>query len=172
MPILRYLFRTLVIVVLGMFNSLDSSALFCTYCDRVTISMSTGKTKELKFFGLCGQFSTFSTHEELKINSQKQSKTKNMTIFCDLTLKLMLNDWINEVSKHKQLLFLFFRKLCNFFRTLGRMFDCFFFCQFSLLYWPNAHPASNFPVDIVHNEGENFVRLLWKWRILVPLSNL
>ena len=37
-PVLRYLLRTLVIVVLGMFNSLDSSALFCTDCDRVTIN--------------------------------------------------------------------------------------------------------------------------------------
>ena len=55
----------------------------------------------------------------------------------------MLNDWINEVSKHKQLLFVFFRKLHNFFLTLGRMFDFFFFCQFSRLYWPNAHPASS-----------------------------
>ena len=37
-PVLRYLPRTLEIVVLGMFNSLDSSALFCTDCDRVTIN--------------------------------------------------------------------------------------------------------------------------------------
>ena len=37
-PVLRYLPRTLDIVVLGMFNSLDSSALFCTDCDRVTIN--------------------------------------------------------------------------------------------------------------------------------------
>ena len=37
-PVLWYLLRTLVIVVLGMFNSLDRSALFCTDYDRVTIN--------------------------------------------------------------------------------------------------------------------------------------
>ena len=37
-PVLRYLLRTLVIVVLGMFNILDSSALFCTDSDRVIIN--------------------------------------------------------------------------------------------------------------------------------------
>ena len=37
-PVLRYSLRTLVIVVLGMFNSLDSSPLPSTDCDRVTIN--------------------------------------------------------------------------------------------------------------------------------------
>ena len=37
-PVLWYLLRTLVIVVLGMFNILDSSALFCTNSDRVIIN--------------------------------------------------------------------------------------------------------------------------------------
>ena len=92
-PVLRYLLRTLVIVVLGMFNSLDSSALFYTDCDRVTINslVSVERVQHLI------------DSWELKINSKKQKK--NDHFFCDLTLKLMLNDWINEVSKHKQLLF-------------------------------------------------------------------
>ena len=34
------------------------------------------------------------------------------------------------MSKHKQLLFIFFRELCNFFRALGQMFVCFYFCWF------------------------------------------
>ena len=37
-PVLRYLLRTFVIVVLGMFNILDSSALFYTDSDRVIIN--------------------------------------------------------------------------------------------------------------------------------------
>ena len=38
LPVLRYLLRTLMRVVLGMFNILDSSALFCTDSDRVIIN--------------------------------------------------------------------------------------------------------------------------------------
>ena len=37
-PVLRYLLRTLVIVVFGMFNILESSALFCTDSDGVIIN--------------------------------------------------------------------------------------------------------------------------------------
>ena len=37
-PVLRYLLRTFVIVVLGIFNNVDSSALFITDTDRVIIN--------------------------------------------------------------------------------------------------------------------------------------
>ena len=37
-PVLRHLLRTLLIFVLGIFNILDSSALFCTDSDRVIIN--------------------------------------------------------------------------------------------------------------------------------------
>ena len=58
---------------------------------------------------------------------------------------MTISDWINEVSKHEQLLFLFFRELCNFFRALGRMFVCFYFsANFSRLYWPRARSVSIF----------------------------
>ena len=39
-PVVRYLLRMLVIVVLGMLNILDSSALFFTEFDRVTIKLN------------------------------------------------------------------------------------------------------------------------------------
>jgi len=127
-PVLPYLLRTLVIVVLRMSNSLDSSALFCTDCDRVTI---------LKFVGLCAwTVQQLFDSWELNINSQK----------------------IGEVTKHKQLLFLFFRKLCNFFVLLvGCLIVSFFanFCAFGQT--RTLHRV--FTVDIVHNEGKNFAHL-------------
>ena len=116
--VLRYLLRTLVIVVLGLFNILDSSALFCTDSDRVTIIYW--------FVAVDSSAPFWLMRAENKFSWAKQKK--NMTLFSDLTLNLMLNDWKSEVSKHKQLLFLFFRELCSFFHALGRMFVCFYFC--------------------------------------------
>ena len=69
-PVLRYLLRTLVIVVFGMFNFLDSSALFCTDSDGVIINSFVWTVQHL--------FDSW----ELKINSHKRNKKKKyMSLF-------------------------------------------------------------------------------------------
>ena len=83
-PVLRYFLRTFVIVVLGMFNSLDSSALFCTECDSVTI---------LILWSLWTVQHLFDSWER-KINSQKQNK-KNMTIFLRPNLEVNV-EWLKK----------------------------------------------------------------------------
>ena len=68
----------------------------------------------------------------------------------------MLNDWISEVSKHKQILFCFLSGTLHFFFFV-LLVGCVFvsvFANFSRLYWPNARPVSSFPVDSVHNGGK------------------
>ena len=119
---LRYLLRTLVIVVLGMFNILDSSALFFTDSDSVIINSFVSVHSSAPFRLMRAE------------NKFSEAKQKEMWPFLsDLTLNLMLNDWINGVSKHKQLLFLFFRELCNFFSCSLSEFVCFYF---NLLIFP------------------------------------
>ena len=82
----------------------------------------------------------------------------------------MLNDWINEVSKHKQLLFLFFRELCNFFRAHGRMFVCFYFQEFFLPLLTNARPPSSVLL-IVCRTGVKISRILFETdEYLCPLT--
>ena len=50
----------------------------------------------------------------------------------------------------------------QFFRTIGRMFDCSFFsfANFPTLVDQTRTLHRVFSVDIVHNEGKNFARLL------------
>ena len=58
----------------------------------------------------------------------------------------------------------------TFFVLLVRCLIVSFFANFpaSIDQTRNLHRV--FTVDIVHNEGKNFARLLWKWRILVSLD--
>ena len=102
-PVLRYLLTTLVIALLVMFNSLDSSALFCPDSDRVKLNSLVSVDSSAPF-----------DPWELKINSQKQNKTK-MTTFCDLTLNLMLNDWYKRGVKAQTALIPLLSGAMNFF---------------------------------------------------------
>ena len=102
---------------------------------------------------------------ENKFSEAKQEK--KWPFLSDATLNLMLNDWINELSKKTALI------------SFGNYAVCFvswsdvclfLFFNFSRLYWPNARPASSFPVGSVHNGGKNVAHLFWKWRILMSLD--
>ena len=80
----------------------------------------------------------------------------------------MSNDWINEVQKKNQLLFLLF-----FFVLLV---GCLFVSIVAIFFRPGLidqtrAPHQGFPVDSVHNRGENFEHLFWKCRrILMSLD--
>ena len=79
-PVLRYLLRTLMRVVLGMFNILDSSALFCTDSDRVIINSFVSVDSSAPFRLMRAE------------NKFSEAKQKNIWPYCiNLTLNLMLN---------------------------------------------------------------------------------
>ena len=71
-PVLRYLLRALVIVVLGMFNILDSSALFCTDSDRVIIDLVTVFDAILTSWQTCEKLQCL--YENLMSNNFRQRK--------------------------------------------------------------------------------------------------
>ena len=84
-----------------------------------------------------------------------------MTIFLRPNLEVNV-EWLNKRGfKTQTALIPFLSETMQFFRTLGRMFDCFFFCQFPHV-WPNAHPASIFHCwHCAHKSDEYLWTDLW-----------